>query len=124
MDAVAIIFLTWSALAQSPMNGLDDLALRNLKQEGQLVSVQLVWGEPIRIYVVGREEAKFDPTQLALTVRRLKPYPAKVLKLTKLGDYFAVDDPTTFNSASDLEVTTQVKNKKETFHFKLENKRR
>ncbi len=93
-----------------------------LKHQGKLVSVQLVMGEPVRIFVVGREEAKLDLADLKLTVRRLKPYPGKVLVTDQLSNYFAISDSAGLKGATDLEVTTEIKNKKEVHHFKLKTR--
>lgn len=96
-----------------------------LKQEGQLVTVQIAIGEPIRIFVVGKEEAKINLNDMKLTVRRLNPYPGKILNVTKSGDYFSVSEPTPTDHPTELEIKTKIKNKKEeTFHFKLNNKPR
>ena len=58
--AVAGLFVFVTGWAQ----GFDDpTSLENskvLKQQGRLFTVQLVLGEPIRFFVVGREEAKAD----------------------------------------------------------------
>lgn len=92
-----------------------------MRRQGQLVSVELVLGEPLRIFVVGREEAKVDLSDLSITVRRLKPYPGKVLSLDKFNNYYTISDPVDLKKPMDLEVTTKVKGKSETLHFKIEN---
>lgn len=92
-----------------------------MRRQGQLVSVEVVVGEPLRIYVVGREEAKLDFSNLTLTVRRLKPYPGKVLSLDKFNNYFTVSEPVDLKKPMDLEVTTKVKGKSETLNFKIDN---
>jgi hypothetical protein len=117
-----ILLLIFSQLAQAQTYN-DDLSppdLKMLKQEGQLVSIQIVIGEPLRIFVVGREEAKFDFSELKLTVKRINPYPGKMLSLTKNGDYYAISESLNFKYPTDLEIKTVVKNKEETFHFKIE----
>jgi hypothetical protein len=93
-----------------------------LKQEGSLVSIQLVRGSPVRFFVVGKEEAKFDPSELTLTVRRLKPYPAKMLNVERENGFYVVSEPLDRNGPTDLEVTAKLKNKSETHHFKVESK--
>jgi hypothetical protein len=94
-------------------------ALNQIKQEGQFFSVQISKGEPIRIFVVGKEEANLDLSKLTVTVRRLKPYPGKVLKIDRLGGYFQVNDTKEFNSTTDLEISTKVESKDEVFKFNL-----
>lgn len=90
-----------------------------LRKEGQLVSVQISRGNPIRIFVVGREEAKIDPATMSLTVRRLKPYPAKVLKVDKYDNYFVVSDLKEFKNSKEIEIVTKLKGSDETFQFDL-----
>lgn len=89
------------------------------RKEGQLVSIQISRGEPIRIFVVGREEAKVDLSTLSLTVRSLKPYPGKVLSVDKHGNYYVFADPKELKKSKEIEVITRVKDKNETFRFEL-----
>lgn len=89
------------------------------RKEGQLVSVQVSRGNPIRIFIVGREEAKIDPNSMTVTVRRLKPYPAKTLSLDKFNDYFVVSDVQEFKKSKEIEITTKVKGSEETFRFDM-----
>lgn len=94
----------------------------SIRQQGQLVSIQLILGEPVRIFVVGREEAKIDLNDLSLTVRRLKPYPGKILSVDRYDNYFAISEPVDLKKLTVLEVTTRVKNKSEALQFKIENR--
>ena len=95
--------------------------LEKLKQEGQFFSIQITKDDPIRIFVVGREEAKFDPKKLSLTVRRLKPYPGKLLTVDRFDNYFLVNDTKEFKKTTDLEIITKIDNKKDVFTIKLKN---
>ncbi len=92
-------------------------------QQGQLVSLRLVIGQPIRIFVVGREEAKLNLSQMSLSVRRLKPYPAKVLSLDRFDNYFVISEPVDLKTTTDIEVITKIKNRSETLRFKIEGPR-
>lgn len=94
-----------------------------LRQQGRLFTVQLVLGEPLRFFVVGREEAKVDLNDLTLTVRRLKPYPGKVISLDRQNDYFVTSEPNELQDATALEVTAKTKAKVDKIHFKIENRR-
>ncbi len=121
---IIIISLLLPLLA-SAQKFVDDPSHPNskvIRQEGQLVSIQLVLGEPLRIFVVGREEAKLDFSDLKVTVRRLKPYPGKVLSVDRHNNYFSVSESLDLKKRTDLEVTTKVKGKTETLRFKIENK--
>lgn len=88
-----------------------------MRQEGQLVTVKISPGSPLKIFVVGREEASLDLSKMKLTVRRLAPGTAKTLSLTKSEGYFTVSDP--IENDAKLEVTTKVQGKTETFNFKM-----
>lgn len=115
-----------TTFAQNLSDELGRPDLDNLKQEGQLFSVRISLGEPLRIFVAGKEEAKLDLSKLQLTVRRLDPYPGQILSVNKEGDFYTISDTGNFksNKPTDLEVTTKVEGKKETFRFKLKNKPR
>lgn len=126
MNIISSLFITLFApllvSAQTPLDNSTQLHSTMLNQQGQLVSVRLVLGEPIRIFVVGKEEAKLDLSKLKLTVRRLKPYPGKVLSLDQnVGGYFTISEPVNLKEPTDLDVTTKIKDQTETLHFKLEN---
>lgn len=90
-----------------------------LRQEGRLVSVELVFGEPLRLFIVGREEAKLDLATLQVTVRRLKPYPGKVYTANRQGDFFVIPEFKDLRQTSDLEVRTQINDQSESLHFKI-----
>lgn len=92
-----------------------------LKQQGQLFTVQVRRGEPLKIFVVGREEAKLDLSNMKLVVRRLKPMPQKNLEVQQAEGYYLVKEPVGANT--DLEVTTEMKGTTETFRFKLPEKK-
>ncbi len=96
--------------------------LSALRKEGQLFSLRLAPGEPMRIYVVGREEASFDFSKLSLNVRRLRPSPEKSLNLKKEAGFYTLDTDVPSKSDSELEVTTLLNDKKEVFHFQLKTK--
>lgn len=116
------IFAPSIAYAQDP--GFDHTARfeDRWRKDGNLVTVQITKDNPVRIFVLGREEAKIDLSKLKITVRRLKPYPGKVLKINHLNNYYVVADKLDFKQATDLEVTTHLNNQKETFNFQLEQK--
>jgi len=88
-----------------------------LRQQGSLFSVHIVSGEPLKIFVVGREEAKLDLTNMKLLVRRLQPYPEKTLTIKKSGDHYTISEPLQENA--ELEVVPKVKGQSETFKFKI-----
>jgi len=119
---VSLLILS-PVFAQVSSDALANIDDPHLRQEGQLFSIRLSPGKPLKIFVVGREEAKFDFSNMKLTVKRLKPYPSEELRVTKSGDYYTVATPLPPEQESQLEVTTQVKGKSEKFHFLLKQKK-
>jgi hypothetical protein len=105
-----------------------------LSQQGSLVAVKVIKGEPIKIFVLGREEATLDfsnlqldanvdPANFSINVRRINADKSgPILKLTREKDHFIIDNPDTKDRVFTLEVTTKVKGKKEVFKFKVDNK--
>ncbi len=93
-----------------------------INQEGQLLSIRISKGDPIRIFVVGREEAQLNLSDVSLTIRRLKPYPGKILKLDRQGNFFEVKDQKLFQQSTELEISASIKGKKESFKVDLEKK--
>lgn len=90
------------------------------RKEGQLVTVHISRGNPIRIFVVGREEAKIDPSNLQLTIRRLKPYPGQVVQPERVDGYFVLrNDANVLQGAEELEVVTRVNDQEESFQIQL-----
>ena len=112
---IVLIKVSIFALAQNPSSS----PVQEYREEGQLLSVRLVVSEPIRIFVVGKEEAKIDLSDLKLTVRRLKPYPAREFTASRKGDYFEVSEPKDLSRATNLEVKAETRGRVETLNFKL-----
>lgn len=104
-----------------------------LTQHGNLVSVRIVKGEPIKIFVFEKEAAEIDfsgarlgaqfvPVDLSLNVRQIGAKKiSRILKLKRENDYFVIRNPDSTDKSYTLEVTTKVKDKKEVFIFKVEN---
>lgn len=93
-----------------------------IHHEGQILSVTISRGNPIRIFVIGKEEAQLNLKDVSLTLRRLKPYPGKVLKVDRYGGYFEVKNQSDFNQSTELEVSTRLKGQKESFKVQLKEK--
>lgn len=95
-----------------------------MMKEGRLMSVSLTLGNPIRIFVTGREEAKLDLSKMKLTVRRLHPYPQQELKVNKDGNFYTVvNRDLQSNALQEIEVTTSVYKASESFNFKINNRK-
>lgn len=123
MKLLIVFLFSNLAFAQAPLVGNPgEFNSDVLKHEGRLVTVQLVMGEPIRIFVVGKEEAKLDLSQMKLSVRRLKPYPESQLVTDQLSNSYTISKSSDLKEGTELELTTEIKNKKETHRFKLKNR--
>src|SRR5579872_2098345 len=96
-----------TANAQHYENDPSHADINALKQTGSLVSIQIVPKSPLKIFVVGREEAKFDLSHLKLFVRRLNQGAPQELKTLREGDHFVVSDEIKWDNPTDLEVTAQ-----------------
>ncbi|MGE3757212.1 MAG: hypothetical protein AB7H97_05620 [Pseudobdellovibrionaceae bacterium] len=95
-------------------------ALAQLAQEGQLVSIKLVLGEPVKILVVGRERAQLNLSTLNLSVKESQNGTQNVLPVSKDGNFFLLTRQP--KRPSDLEVTAEVQGKTETFKFRIDQK--
>lgn len=122
VSVLVIVFWSIPSLAKNPESIPFHEYQEEMRQEGQVLSVHLSMGSPIRIFIVGREEAKIDLSKLELTVRRMNPYPGKVLKLDRYDNYFVVNDADPFTKNTTLELNAKVNNKVEKFKFKIKNK--
>ena len=111
--------VSWAQYSGEPSDPQSEI----LKQQGKLVTVTLSRGEPLRIFVLGREEAQFDPSDFELTVRRLKPYPAKVMKVDAQGHYYSVQELTQTNEEREVEIKAKFKGKTETLKMKIPAKK-
>jgi len=113
-----ILTYGWTQVFNDP-NGPQN----TLRQQGHLFTIQLVLGEPIRFFVAGREEAKLDMSDLSVTVRRIKPYPGKVIRLDRQNDYFVAASSNDLDTATEIEVIAKSKANSEKIKFKIESKR-
>lgn len=95
-----------------------------MMKEGRLMSVSLTLGNPIRIFVTGREEGKLDLSKMKLTVRRLQPYPPQELKVNRDGSFYTVVNRDLQNQPfQELEVTTSIYKTSESFNFRIKNQK-
>ncbi|MES2800956.1 MAG: hypothetical protein V4654_00560 [Bdellovibrionota bacterium] len=92
--------------------------LQKQMQEGRLINVTLTLGNPLKIFVTGKEEAQLNLTNLKLRVRRLDPYAGEELIFNKEGQFYTVKMPVT-QKLDGIEVITTLNNQTEAFHFKI-----
>lgn len=118
-----LLILVFLVCVQSQANNWNSQSTDEFIQHGDLVSVRIVFGEPIRLFVVGKEEAKFNLADLSVTVRRLKPYPAQIFSTSREGDHFIISNSEELKKTTDLQITTKFKNKSETLKVNINQKR-
>lgn len=94
------------------------------QKQGRLMTVSVTLGNPVRIFVTGREELKLDLSKMKLTVRRLHPYPQQELKVNREGNFYTViNREAETHPFQELEVTTSIYKTSETFKFKMDEKK-
>lgn len=92
--------------------------LQKQMQEGRLINVTLTLGNPLKIFVTGKEEAQLNLKNLKLRIRRLDPYAGEELIFNKEGQFYTVKLPVT-PKLDGIEVITSLNNQTESFHFKI-----
>lgn len=112
--SLLFLFIAPMALAQSFF--ADPVGTKSPTQplESQMLSIRVVIGEPIKIFVVGREEAVLDWSSLELSVRRLNPFPQD-LAVERRESYFMVPA----QSTADLEVTAKANGQQEKLRVRV-----
>jgi hypothetical protein len=122
IQSITILFLSLFSLGQS-LTPAEKMNSRTLLQQGQLVSIRLEMGQPIKFYVVGKERAKLDLKTAKFSVRKVSPLPGETLQIDEHGDYFTVPNQRHAGGEPlELAVTVQSKDQAETLHFKVDNK--
>jgi hypothetical protein len=115
---IVLLLLSHFAFAK-PFVEIDNSDPTVLRQDGHFLTVRIIKSEPIRIFILGQEEAQVDLSNLLLTVRQLKPYPAQKLGINKSGDHYVLSGSPFINNIEDLEVTARIGTKVDKFNFKL-----
>lgn len=88
-------------------------------QAGKLVTVTLTLGNPLKLFVSGKEEARLDLSKMKLKVRRLSPYPGEELKVSRDGQFYTIQ--TSKVTPDKIEVTATVNENRDTFQFDVKN---
>lgn len=115
------LFFPFSIFAQT-QDRLANPQEEILQKEGSLISVKIVVGEPLRLYITGKEQAKINLTDLKLTVRRVLPKPRQELTLNRLESHFEIPVKLDPGQSNDFEVTAEVQKKTEKLVFKISPK--
>lgn len=131
MTLLVTIFLSSIlAFSQKIMPDSEKTDFQVISQQGSLFSLKVVRGEPIKIFVLGKEEAEIDlskielsadldTSDMSLSIRQVNPKPGKILTLTRFKDHFEINEPLKMEKELVLEVKASQKNKNETFKVKM-----
>jgi hypothetical protein len=90
-------------------------------REGRYVTVTLLMGDPIKIFVSGKEALRLSRANLKIEFRSKNERGWNELKLNSSGNYYEIESRgAPQESGPALEVKTTLKNKKsEVFNFKI-----
>ncbi len=125
------LFLSLLIFSQTPTP--PKTAIEVVNEQGSLFAVKFVPGQPIKFYIVGREEAELDlsktkwaadldPSSLSVNLRQTNPKPGKILKIKRLENHYIVDDPLALTNGTELHLRFQDKNKQDhSFKVKVKN---
>lgn len=115
---VFAFFLAAVAMAQSSST-YTEKENEVLVRTGNIFTLRITRGEPLKIFVFGREEAQVSLSDLKLRVRRLKPYPVTDLPVQLEKDYFYINGSSSSIPLEEIEIITTEKAKKEKFKVNL-----
>ncbi|MBY0314868.1 MAG: hypothetical protein K2Q26_05080 [Bdellovibrionales bacterium] len=125
---LGLLSATTLALAQIRPYDPNPSDLTALSRQGDLFSVRLVPGSPLKIFVFGREEAEldlsnvkingtYDLSGVSLRLEKINPK-RKVLKITRREKHFEAQNFGEVNPVV-LELTISSKKKSEKFIFEV-----
>lgn len=93
-------------------------------RNGHIFVVRFVKGEPIKIFVTGKEKASIDPKKLKVAVKKTSPGIEEDLLVDNNGEYFTVQNGISKRGIEEFKVIATVQGKSEYFHFKTDNGKR
>lgn len=97
-----------------------ETSAEQLQREGRYVNVTVQMGNPLKIFVAGKERARISTDNMKMEIKTLNKNGWEELKLNKFGNYYSADVATEQAPGGLLEVRTTLKNKKrESFKFNL-----
>lgn len=87
---IFLVMLSFPVFAQQA--GLEQFSkfADPMQREGKLLSLHISRGNPVRFFLAGKEEARFDSKSPRLQVRLLEPFREKVLRFDRFDNYFEV----------------------------------
>ncbi|MEK6628750.1 MAG: hypothetical protein AABY53_09000 [Bdellovibrionota bacterium] len=120
MVKLFIIPLLVFALDSKAGNQSPYTAEEQFVREGRYVKITMLMGNPIKIFISGKEALRLDTSSLKIEFRPAKAKQWNELKINKSGNYYEVESQSDYQmSGNALEVKTTLKNKgSEVFEFK------
>jgi hypothetical protein len=114
LTAIILPFFLWAQYSGEPSDPQSNI----LRQEGKLVTISIVRGEPIKIFVLGKKGAEFSFRSIELEVEKISPQ-RKVLNVERMENYFVIKEPLEVNRSTNIEIKARVNNKEEKMLFKI-----
>jgi hypothetical protein len=125
------LIFSFLIFAQSNVGQKTDFEV--IREQGSLFSLKFVPGQPIKIYIVGREEAELDLSKakfaaevdlsnLSVSVKQTNPNPGKILKIKRFENHYIVDDPLQLTNGMELRLQIKDKKDKQPHSFKVKVK--
>lgn len=97
-----------------------ETSAEQLQREGRYVNVTLQMGDPLRIFVAGKERARLSVADMKMEIKTTNNNGWEEIRLNKYGNYYAATVNSEKAPSGVLEVRTTLKNKKsESFKFNL-----
>ena len=117
---IFFLITSYSALLIArPKSAVSEHENEIVTRQGKMFTLQITKGEPLRIYVLDREAARVDLKNLKIKVRRLNPYPPEDLQTNFEMDHFTISKVKKSQPLKEIEITTTVQEKQETFNIIL-----
>lgn len=124
------LFIGFFMFAQSSFPPKTDFEV--IREQGSLLNIKLIPGQPLKIFIFGREEAEVDFSKtnwkadvdlssLSVSLKQTNPHPGKILKIKRFENHFIVDDPLHLTNGTELHLQIDDKDKKK-HRFKVKVK--
>lgn len=115
MKILIVLFSLAAALVRAQTGSPTMSAEETFQREGRFTTITVMLGNPIKIFVAGKERARLDTKQLKLEVRPSSATEWEELKFNSYGNYYSVKNPAIGSEPKLLEVRATIKKKSETY---------
>jgi len=97
-----------------------ETAAEQLQKQGRYVNVTLQMGNPLKIFVAGKERARLSLSDVKMEIKTISNSGWQEIQLNKYGNYYSASVGADQTAGGTLEVRTTLKNKKsESFKFNI-----